>query len=134
MEQLIVAVFLALFALEFVVEFGLNELNLRGMCARHWAEKKLPDFFQRNMSAEEYEKSVQYTLAKGQFQRWAEIYGRLVTLIVLFGGLLPFMDRFAKDLASRFFLDNARSRVNFLLWRCSSFLHSEFAHRSLFDL
>jgi STE24 endopeptidase len=102
MEQLIVAVFLALFALEFVVEFGLNELNLRYVGA-NWAEKKLPDFFQRNMSAEEYEKSVQYTLTKGQFQRWAEIYGRLVTLIVLFGGLLPFMDRFSKDLASRFF-------------------------------
>jgi STE24 endopeptidase len=102
MEQLIVAVFLALFALEFVVEFGLNELNLRYVGA-YWAEKKLPDFFQRNMSAEEYEKSVQYTLTKGQFQRWAEIYGRLVTLIVLFGGLLPFMDRFSKDLASRFF-------------------------------
>ncbi len=102
MEQLIVAVFLALFALEFVVEFGLNELNLRYVRA-YWAEKKLPDFFQRNMSAEEYEKSVQYTLTKAQFQRWAEIYGRLVTLIVLFGGLLPFMDRFSKDLASRFF-------------------------------
>ena len=102
MEQLIVAVFLVLFALEFVVEFGLNELNLRYVRAT-WAEKKLPDFFQRNMSAENYEKSVQYTLAKGQFQRWAEIYGRLVTLIVLFGGLLPFMDRFSKDLASRFF-------------------------------
>jgi len=101
MEQLI-AVFLALFALEFVVEFGLNELNLRYVRA-HWAEKKLPDFFQHNMSAEEYEKSVQYALAKGQFQRWAEIYGRLVTLMVLFGGLLPFMDRFSKDLASRFF-------------------------------
>ena len=102
MEQLIIAVFLVLFALEFVIEFGLNELNLCYVRAS-WAEKKLPDFFQRNMSVENYEKSVQYTLAKGQFQRWAEIYGRLVTLIVLFGGLLPFMDRVSKDLASRFF-------------------------------
>jgi STE24 endopeptidase len=102
MEQLIVGLFLALFALEFVVELGLNELNLRYVRA-HWADKKIPDFFQRNMSSEDYEKSVQYTLAKGQFQRWAEIYGRLVTLIVLFGGLLPFMDRFSKDLAGEFF-------------------------------
>jgi STE24 endopeptidase len=102
MEQLIVGLFLALFALEFVVEFGLNELNLRYVRA-HWAEKKIPDLFKRNMSSEDYEKSVQYTLAKGQFQRWAEIYGRLVTLTVLFGGLLPFMDRFSKDLAGKFF-------------------------------
>jgi hypothetical protein len=72
MEQLIVAVFLALFVLEFVVEFGLNELNLRYVRA-NWAEKTLPDFFQHNMSAEEYEKSVRYTLAKGRFQRWAGV-------------------------------------------------------------
>ena len=102
MEQLIVSVFLVLFALEFVVEFGLNELNLRYVRAK-WAEKKLPDFFQHNMSGEQYEKSVQYTLAKGRFQRWAEIYGRLITLVVLFSGLLPFLDRFAKALAHRFF-------------------------------
>src|SRR5215467_14100243 len=95
MEQLIVAVFLVLFGLEFVVEFGLNELNLRYVRAK-WVEKKLPDFFQHNMSAEEYEKSVQYTLAKGQFQRWAEIYGRVIALIVLFGGSLPFIERLSK--------------------------------------
>ena len=93
--------FLALFILEFIVEFALNELNLRYVRA-HWAEKRIPDFFQRNMSTAEYEKSVQYTLVKGQFQRWAEIYGRLVVLIVLFGGLLPLMDRFSQDLAGRF--------------------------------
>jgi STE24 endopeptidase len=102
MEQLIVAGFLALFVLEFVVEFGLNELNLRYVRAK-WAENKLPDFFQHNVSGEKYAKSVQYTLAKGRFQRWAEIYGRLITLVVLFSGLLPFMDRFSKDLANRFF-------------------------------
>src|SRR5262249_30637643 len=102
MEQLIVAVFLVLFGLEFVVEFGLNELNLRYVRAK-WVEKKLPDFFQHNMTAEQYDKSVQYTLAKGRFQRWAEVYGRLITLIVLFSGLLPSMDRFSKDLANRFF-------------------------------
>jgi STE24 endopeptidase len=102
MEQLIVGLFLALFALEFVVEFGLNELNLRYV-RTHRAEKNIPDFFQHKLSAEEYEKSVEYTLAKGQFQRWAEIYGRLVILIVLFGGLLPFLDRFSRDLSGRFF-------------------------------
>jgi len=101
MEQLIVRLFLALFALEFLVEFGLNELNLRYVRAR-WNERKIPDFFQGKIDAGEYDKSVQYTLAKGKFQRWAEIYGRLVTLVVLFSGLLPFLDGLSKDLASRF--------------------------------
>lgn len=101
MEPLIVGLFLALFAIEFIIEFGLNELNLRYVRAR-WAGKKIPDFFQQNMSVAEYEKSVEYTLAKGRFQRWVEIYDRLVVLIVLFGGLLPFMDRFSHDFARRF--------------------------------
>ena len=101
MEQLIVGLFLVFFALEFVVEFGLNEANLRHV-RRCWAERKIPDFFQRSMGSEEYEKSVQYTLAKGRFQRGAELYGRLVILIVLFSGLLPFLDRVSRDLTSGF--------------------------------
>ena len=68
---MIVLLFLALFSLEFLIEFALNELNLRYVRAR-WAEKRIPDFFQGKMSAQDYEKSVQYTLAKGRFQRWAK--------------------------------------------------------------
>lgn len=103
MEQLVVGLFLALFTLEFIVEFGLNELNIRYVQQR-WAEKKFPDFFLGKMSSEEYDRSVEYTLAKGRFHRWAEIYGRLVMLIVLLGlgGLLPVVDRLSKVLATRF--------------------------------
>jgi hypothetical protein len=39
MEQLIVGLFLTLFAIEFVVEFGLNELNLCYV-RTHWAERR----------------------------------------------------------------------------------------------
>jgi STE24 endopeptidase len=100
MEQLIVALFLVFFALEFTIEFILNELNLRYVRAR-WAEKKIPDFFQGKISSSEYEKSIQYTLAKGRFERWAEIYGRGITLVVLFSGLLGWLDRFAGGLGHR---------------------------------
>ena len=102
MEQLIVASFLALFTLEFLIEFGLNELNQRYVRAR-WMERKIPDFFQEKINSAEYDKSVQYTLAKGEFQRWAEIYHRLTLLIILFGGILPWVDRFSQQLASRLF-------------------------------
>jgi len=100
MEQLIVALFLVFFALEFTIEFILNELNLRYVRAR-WAEKKIPDFFQGKISSSEYEKSIQYTLAKGRFERWAEIYGRGITLVVLFSGLLGWLDRFAGGFGQR---------------------------------
>ena len=83
MEQLIVALFLIFFLAEFVVEFVLNELNLRYVRAR-WAERKIPDFFQGKINPEDYDKSFEYTLAKGRFQRWAAIYGVVVTLLVLF--------------------------------------------------
>jgi STE24 endopeptidase len=101
MEPLIVSLFLALFTLEFIVEFGLNELNLRYASAR-WAERSMPVFFRGKISAEDYDKSVQYTLAKGRFQRWAEIYGRIITLAVLFSGVLPIMDRLSKTIANQF--------------------------------
>ena len=98
MEQLIIGAFIALFVLEFVIEFVLNERNLEYVGA-HWREKKIPDFFQGKISPAEYEKSVQYTIAKGQFQRWAEPYGRVVMLFILFSGLLPFLNRLSDGLA-----------------------------------
>jgi STE24 endopeptidase len=101
MEQSIVWLFLIFFAVEFVVEFVLNELNLRHVRARR-TDKQIPDFFRGKLTPEEYEKSVEYTLAKGHFQRWSEIYGRLITLIILFSGLLGFFDALAERLAQEF--------------------------------
>ena len=104
MEQLIVLLFLVFFSLEFLVEFALNELNLRYVRAC-WAEKRIPDFFQGQISAEAYEKSVQYTLAKGRFQRWSEVYGGLTTLAILFSGLLGLLDHLSARLATQVGLD-----------------------------
>jgi STE24 endopeptidase len=86
--------------LEFVIEFVLNERNLKYVQAR-WREKKIPDFFQGKISPADYEKSVQYTIAKGQFHRWAEPYSRVVMLFILFGGLLPFLNRLSDGFARR---------------------------------
>ena len=96
MEQLIVAIFLGFFFLDFLVEFSLNELNLQWVRAR-WANKEIPAYFRDKISAEDYSKSVDYTLAKGTFQRWTDVYGRLITLAVLFSGVLPYLDRFTGE-------------------------------------
>ena len=103
MEQRIVALFLILFALEFIVEFVLNELNLRYVRTR-WVEKNIPDHFEGKIGSEDYEKSVLYTLAKGRFERWNEIYGKALALIVLFSGLLGYLDRLASTLVARYSL------------------------------
>lgn len=98
MEHLIILFFLAFFACEFLVEFALNELNLR-FVRRHAGESHIPDAFRGRITPEAYEKSVEYTLAKGGFERWSEIYGSAVTLAVLFSGLLPWVDSLAQRAA-----------------------------------
>jgi STE24 endopeptidase len=102
MELLIIGLFLTLFTLEFIVEFALNELNLRHVRAR-FEERSVPEFFRHKINPEEYDRSVRYTLAKGRFHRWAEIYGRIVTLVVLFAGVLPYLERVSADVANRVF-------------------------------
>jgi STE24 endopeptidase len=114
MEQGIVALFLIFFALEFTVEFILNELNLRYVRARR-AGVKIPDFFHGKLRPDEYAKSVEYTLAKGRFQRWAEVYGRLVALVLLFSGLLGFLDDLAAAWARGFSLGAYGQGVLFCL-------------------
>lgn len=101
MEQTIVVLFLSFLTLEFLFEFALNEVNMRYV-RRQWAERKIPDLFQGKMSLEDYRKSVEYTLAKGRFQRWAEMYGKSVTLFVLFGGVLPQLSRLSQNVGGRF--------------------------------
>ena len=113
MEQLILTLFLALFTLEFLIEFGLNELNLRHVRAC-WDTKKLPEIFTGKITADEYDKSVQYTLAKGRFQRWNAVYDRMITLVILFA-VLPTLDRFAGSVARSFPLGGYSHGIVFCL-------------------
>lgn len=101
MEQRVVSLFLIFFALEFLVEFVLNELNLRHVRARR-GDQQIPDFFRGKLNPDEYEKSVEYTLAKGRFQRGSGVYSGLLTLILLFSGLLGFLDGLGGQLAQKF--------------------------------
>ncbi len=99
MEQVILGAFLALFLLESVIEFALNESNLNYVKAC-WREKKIPDFIAGKIAPEEYQESVRYSLAKGTFQRWADPYSRIIKLVVLFSGLLPFLSRLSESWAN----------------------------------
>ncbi len=102
MEQLLLTIFLALFAVEFLIEFGLNELNLRHVRACS-AAKTVPDYFSGKMTPAQYDKSIEYTLANGRFQRWSKLYDRLITLLILFGALGSF-DHLASRIAIAFSL------------------------------
>jgi len=99
MEHLVVGLFLTFFLLELLVELSLNEVNL-AYVRRNGSAKVIPDIFRNQIAAGDCEKSIAYTLAKDRFHRWAEIYGAIITLLVLFGGVLPFLDRLSQDLGS----------------------------------
>ncbi|HET9915913.1 MAG TPA: M48 family metallopeptidase, partial [Candidatus Binatia bacterium] len=99
MEQAIVTIFLALLAIQFAVELGLNELNLRHVAAS--ADRgAIPELFRGKIDSQSYRCSIEYTLTKGRFQRWSEVYGSAMLLIVLFSGLLGHVDRGSAQLAS----------------------------------
>jgi len=102
MEQRIIGSFLALFTLEFLIEFTLNELNLRQVRA-NWAARHIPEIFRAKIHADDYDQSIRYTLAKGRFQRWADLYGGALLLVILFSGLLPLLDALVMDLARGLF-------------------------------
>ena len=95
MDQVVTAIFLTFFFLELLVELVLNELNL-SYSRSHGLGKEIPDLFRGKIGDEQIERSVGYTLAKHRFQRWSAVYSALATLLVLFGGALPFMDRLAQ--------------------------------------
>ncbi|MCZ6625753.1 MAG: M48 family metallopeptidase [Deltaproteobacteria bacterium] len=101
MEQVVVGLFLIFFVLEFLVEFVLNEMNM-GYVRRQFVKREIPSFFQDKVTSEDYRKSVEYTLVKGRFQRWAEAYGGLITLFVLFGGVLPYLDHLSQNVGNQF--------------------------------
>src|SRR5262245_34679722 len=101
MEQVVIALFLVFFLLEFLVEFVLNELNMAWV-RKQSAENRVPSSFDGKVSPDDYRKSVDYTLAKGRFERWSDVYGRLVTLFVLFGGVLPFLEHIAQRFGGHF--------------------------------
>jgi STE24 endopeptidase len=70
----------------------------------------VPDAFKEIIDEPTYNKSVQYTLAKGRLSRVEMAYDAVLLLIVLFSGLLPF----GYNLFSHWFGDVAWARAAFL--------------------
>jgi STE24 endopeptidase len=114
MSTLIIGIFLILFTVEFVVEFILNELNIRHV-RKSKAAQAVPEFFRGKISENEYEQSARYTMAKARFQRWSEVYGRIVILFLLFGGLLPFLDNLINGTLSQILPNRHMTGVLFCL-------------------
>jgi STE24 endopeptidase len=89
MASAVVLVFLAFFALEHVVEAGLLLLNLRQ--ARR--AREVPAALAGHVDPEAAGRSRAYALARGRFALVSLLASAATTLVVLFSGVLPWLDR-----------------------------------------
>jgi STE24 endopeptidase len=89
MTTTVVLAFLALFVLQLGVELGLLELNRRHVRA---AGEAVPAPLQGRVTPETARRSCAYTLANLRFALVHGVYGAIVTLFVLFSGLLPILE------------------------------------------
>src|SRR4051812_27834922 len=87
--------FLTLFWAGLMVEWVLNLLNQREV-RRH---QTLPQAFAGHFDADTFTKSKAYTLDRLSFDNLSLLYSSVVTLLILFSGILPWLDA---NLASHF--------------------------------
>jgi STE24 endopeptidase len=92
METIILALFILFFSLERIVSCGLNELNIRHLLSH---KSRAPEFFRNSIDDNTYSKSVAYTLDKGKMARWSLVYDTLITIWILFGGVLPWLEQWS---------------------------------------
>lgn len=97
MKILLLAVYLLISA----IRFALAGLNLRH---RQQAHKSLPEAFAGQIDTERLKRSAAYALAGDKLSLVEDVLGLLLTLLFLFGGLLPWYDRWVSQLVDGFIL------------------------------
>ncbi|MFC1585661.1 M48 family metallopeptidase [Fibrobacterota bacterium] len=83
------SLFLGFFLLEFFINWALDVLNQKTI------EKnpEIPGFFRNLIDSEAYAKSQDYALARLRFNKWQMLYSNGITLVLLFSGILPWLQR-----------------------------------------
>jgi STE24 endopeptidase len=89
--NIILAVYLVLFAAEFLLDWFLDILNINSSLKNRGA---VPEQFSKVVDTVTYRRSVDYTLRKGRFGLFTSLEGRAVLLIVLFTGAAGALDDF----------------------------------------
>ncbi len=92
-------VLLFLYLLVTAIRFGLDWINIR---YRQQGRKPLPDIFIGQVDEERLERSDAYALAGDRVGFVEDIVGVVLTLVFLFGGLLPWYDRLIAGLSDNF--------------------------------
>jgi STE24 endopeptidase len=110
MPTLVLALFLAFFVLQTMVEAGLVLLNIRHLRRLRAAGAEVPAPLRQHVDPEMARKSSDYTLANARFALVRGAYGAVLTLVILLSGVLPS----AADYLSRHALAGSHLFVVFL--------------------
>ncbi|MGL1933613.1 MAG: M48 family metallopeptidase [Fibrobacterales bacterium] len=95
-SQTLLILFISLFSLNTLITIFLEKINSNNL-------KKFPSApgqFSSSISETEYLKSQEYTKDKSQFSILSTLYSAIITLIILFSGILPWVDHTVLDVFS----------------------------------
>jgi STE24 endopeptidase len=98
-HELFLYAFLIFFALNFCIERGLAVLNSRYVAARRGI---IPDALKGVVSAETYERSIDYALARARFGHVSAVYSAALTLGYLLTPVAPFISTLSDASATLF--------------------------------
>jgi STE24 endopeptidase len=85
---------IVLIAGKLLFQLWLDQLNRREVLQHSGS---VPPAFRGVIEQPEYEKAVRYTLAKGRFSQFEEIYDTIILLVALFSGILPWVHGWVTD-------------------------------------
>ncbi len=89
-HQIFLILFLIFFVVHFFLERGLAILNVRYVKMQR---DRLPEIVREFISPENYNRSIDYTLARSRFGHVEAVVGAVLTLLYLFSGLLPWLQQ-----------------------------------------
>ena len=95
-------ILLILYLLTVAVQLFLNALNLRH---RRTAKRQLPEVFAERIDQERLARSEEYALAKDRVGLVETLIGVVLTVVFIFGGLLPWYDGLIGSLSDHFIMN-----------------------------
>lgn len=100
----ILLLFVVVLLLKAVVEIGLEQINKKYVLAH---KGKVPSVYKEVMKQKTYDKSIEYTLAKGKFEQWETVYDTMILGTIVLSGFLPWLYGGISTLVGWFFWDQA---------------------------
>ena len=88
--QILINLFVFFLILNTIISVILDVLNIKSIASN---KDKIPSSFKDQITWEDYQKSISYSIVKARFSIFSSLLSLITTSIILFSGLLEFMDQ-----------------------------------------